>query len=189
MGGKNGTHSIIKKINKALFFLEGLASILLLSACGTTEMVYYEHQPSEAFYSHRELSAPELKNFTADGILFTVDVNAAMLNKYFLWLGVYTLKEGADITIEKASVFNGENELARTFNLNLLLDEDITGDGFYQNQDDTLKLFELNNDYLEKSLENEISVTLKVFYVIEGKRGVMEFTLDRRVEKQVVYPT
>ena len=51
-------------------------------------------------------------------------------------------------------------------------------------------LFEPDNDYLLGVGEDRNdSLILKVFYEIDNEKGEIEFKLNRREEKQIIYPT
>lgn len=52
-----------------------------------------------------------------------------------------------------------------------------------------IKIFELENSWLNKASNDNGAIILEVFYEIDGEEGMKQFKLKRRVEKQAVFPT
>lgn len=93
--------SYIDLLKIAVVFLVMLCVLFFLVSCKFTELVFYEHGPSKKFYENYDMSAPDLQLFTADDILFAVDVKVATHEKYFVWLSLYSENKGKSVAIKK----------------------------------------------------------------------------------------
>jgi len=176
----------VKKVLLNFMIISGLFS---LGACKTTELVFYEHEPSKSFYQNYNIDVLEIKPFIDDDILFAVSLKGATHTKYFVWLGLYSEKKDAVVKIKKATLFKGENRMSSEYDAEIMLNHYDGNVGLYKNSSDTLKLFEIDSAFLSKLSGDGKNVYLKVFYEIDGNVGVMSYELKRRTEKHNVYPT
>ena len=122
--------------------LSVLVLCFLLVSCKFTELIFYEHEPSKLFYESYDMDKPELDGFTEDGVLFVIDIRAAMNEEYFLWLGLYSKNKDKRILIKNAAIFSGDDKELSVVDRVLLVDEPVDNTNLYQNPADTLKLFE-----------------------------------------------
>lgn len=181
--------SSVELLKIALGFLVIFCVLFVLASCKFTELVFYEHGPSKEFYENYDIDEPALQPFIDDGVLFVVDVKAATHEEYFIWLGLYSERKGRSVVIKRVILSNDANEESAIFNTTLLISEPVNKAALYQNPQDTLKLFEVGENSLGGVSGAAKTVFLKVFYEIDGKEGVMNYELKRRVEKQNVFPT
>lgn len=75
------------------------------------------------------------------------------------------------------------------FNRTILINGPVGSIGLYQSPQNTLKIFELGESSLGGVSGANKTVILKIFYEIDGKEGVMNYELKRRVERQSVFST
>lgn len=175
---------IKKALLKVWIFIGGGAA---LSACQTVELVFYEHEPSQKFYQNLSIEDQSLKPFIEDGVLFTLSLKAVnQRSDYIVWQGLYTKEENKEVLIEKAIIRGGAWSHEETLNKRVDLSEKFEGGKFLKT---SVKLFQLDAAALKKAYGGNGPIEVKVFYEINGRAGVMEYELKRRVEKQTVFQT
>ena len=182
--------SFLEKVSSFLRSILATAVFFSVSSCATVERVYYEHNPSREFSETRNTEGSYIQPFIDQNIIFAVDVKAASRQTYYVWLGLYSVEENRSVYIEKATL--AINDVVRTesfLNKNLALDEKLSGsEGMFQNNRSSLKLFVLEEAFLESEPDLK-DIELSVYYEIGGRKAIMRFSLKRRVEEYVVYPT
>lgn len=169
----------------AKVFISIMAAVTM-PACGTAEIILYQHGESQIFYKNNDLDDPALKSFFINGVLLTVDVKKANHNECILWLGLYSKERNESVEITKISIEgNGvydENFINKVIPVNLSSDKK----GLFKNN---LLAINVKNDLLIKMTDVDNKLLLKVFYVSYGKKKVKEFVVERRIEKQFIFPT
>ncbi|WP_394203374.1 hypothetical protein [Marinagarivorans algicola] len=172
------------KILIGLFFI--VLSLLALTACKTAEIVFYEHKPSKGFYESFDYGKNNLNDFKKGGVLFVVDVKEINRSDYVVWLGLYSQSSGKNIGIEKAEITGNGWKEAVLIGQDLKLDVSVPDKGLMKK---SAKLFQVQGELFQKVMNDGGSLTLTVTYVQDGVSKIIEFNLERRVEKHTVFST
>ena len=175
-------------MNMRFLFMAGFFSIIMssLTGCKTAEIVHYEHRPSKDFYDELNFDSHELEEYKDGEVLFTISVQQASFEEYWAWLGLYA-EEVPDIPIYVLGAnFLGDGwEENYQVDSEALLREEVAGSGLVT---EGVLLHKINGELL-KRFEKASAITLEVIYSIYGEEKVMHFLLERRVERQTVFPT
>ncbi len=158
---------------------------LVLSACRMTKAVRLQHEPSEYFYRTYDFTSDTLSPFKTDDILFVVNAKAATHSSYIVWLGLYSDQAGKAVQLNEAVISNGSWETRQVFTDSAILDALLSEHGLYKQ---SVKLFEIDTTQLS-GLDAEDDLTIEVSFSIDGKAGRHTFLIERKTEKQAVYPT
>ncbi len=163
------------------------AGAIFSSGCQFVDLIFYDHEPSEAFYEQLDIEALELKPYITNDILFVVSLVATNHRKeYIVWLGMYSSDKDKQATINKAIIESDDWNLETSFDEHIILYEGFDRAKYYQN---SIKLFQIENHVLEQAYKNGSEIRLKVYYEINNEEFRNDYELVRRVEKHVVYPT
>ena len=174
----------IPRFLRTVFFVGVFSSLF---SCKTTELVFYEHLPSSSFYENYELDNPALEEYRADEILFVISIKATRnRTEYIVWQGLYSKLSNKAVKIEKA-ILCGDNLTAETvLSQIVLLDDEIEKASLLAG---SARLFQVNAGSFEGLSNTREDIYLTVYYEIDGRKGVMNYLLKRRIEKQNIYPT
>ncbi|MCE8032169.1 hypothetical protein EKK97_09600 [Billgrantia tianxiuensis] len=168
--------------------MTGFFSIFMnfLTGCKAAEIVHYEHRPSMSFYSELNFDLQELDGYKDREILFTISVKQASFEEYWAWLGLYA-KEAPDIPVYVLGAnFIGDGwKESYQVDSEVLFGEEATDSGLVTKG---VLLYKIKGELL-KRFEKESAITLEVIYSMDGEEKVMNFLLERRVERQTVFPT
>lgn len=158
-----------------------------LFSCKMAKLVFYEHLPSKSFYENYNLSSPVLNAYFDDEVLFVISTKAIRnRTEYIVWQGLYTKFSDKKVKIKKAMLSGNDLSEAVSLNQIISLNEEFEKANLLKG---SVKLFQIKASSLEEVGKNDDSVFLKVFYEIDGREGVMNYELKRRIERQNVYPT
>ena len=194
--------SYITRLRLYLTSLIILCLSLFLSSCGTSSLVFYEHGPSVEFYKNYDINNPSLQPFKDSGIFFTVtSTPRTNFSEYVVWLGLSSEQENRSVKIDKAIIQGTDWEQISTLQQEFFIEktydqEDLLQGIASKSYFDHEKLFILDIDLfliekemLEQIYQDESSLNVQIFYQIDGKKGVMNYQLKRRVETYLNYPT
>ena len=184
-----------------LFLMISCISILLVS-CRFSEIIFYEHEPSQNFNQTFEFNNPEILDFKKNDVVFSVSVKTTNnRNKYIIWLGLWTKKEGRSVKINKATLqgnsWREEANIKLDISLNKRFDNDdllrgLISKRYFEHESilhGETQIFNITSDIIHEISKDKKNITLKVFFEIDGKSESITYKLKRRSEKYNIYPT
>lgn len=164
-----------------------VSCLFLVSGCRSAESILYEHQPSIRFYQNYDINARDIQPFTNGDVVFVVSLrNIGNPALYSVWQGLYTNMPNKEVFIESAVIEGNGWQEERTIAQSISLRETDDESGLLLA---SIKLFEVDGELLERAYQGGGNVRLSVKYRTNGEEGVMEYQLNRRVEKYTVFPT
>src|SRR5690606_4327993 len=175
-------------IKKTLVNIWIFASGLMLYVCQTVELIRYEHDPSETFYKGLNTKNSVLEPFFVDEALFVVDVKSAK-DEYFIWLGIFSEVTNKKVKLTKAVISGNGLSRESTFDSIIDLASPTKKVGLFQNSRDTFKLFTIDGEWLKEASARDGKLRVQVFFTIDSSEGLVEFELERRIERHNVLPT
>jgi hypothetical protein len=168
--------------------MAGFFSIIMsfLNGCKTAEIVHYEHRPSKNFYNELNFDSHELEEYKDGGVLFTISVKQASFEEYWAWLALYAEEvPNMPIYVLEAKFLGDGWEESYQVDSEVLLSEEFADSGLVT---EGVLLRKISGELL-KRFEKASAITLEVIYSMDGEEKVMNFLLERRVERQTVFPT
>ncbi|MEX2961518.1 hypothetical protein [Microbulbifer sp. TYP-18] len=163
-----------------------LVCVFILSSCRSSEIVFYEHDPSITFYESLNFSAENLLPFRENDVLFVVALKEVSREDYLVWLGLYTQSPGKAVVVHEAAISGDSWKKQGDISRKLVLDNKVENSDLMKT---SVQLFDVRSDLLQKVLSSEADLTLDVSYSINDIPGVMHFKLVRRTEKHPVFST
>ncbi len=159
------------------------------------EVIAYQHEPSERFYTYWDSSADYLSPFTANDIVFAAAVRNFEYAEgtYNIWncsisLGLYSHSAGRPVFIHEAKIKGADRQLTKAINAEFHLTEKLWKNPEWGRT--RIDLFNIREDELEEMmLDNDGKLTLEVSYTIDGVFSVMSCTLVRSIEKGLSWIT
>lgn len=178
---------MFKKI-KVIFI--AVATLFSLVGCQTAESIRYTHEPSSVFYEDLNMNHDEIKPFIDEGILFATSIVEADFGVYWIWLGFYTEKQTDSIKILEAKILGNGLEKLIFIDERFLIDENEQRDSqTYDLRTNGIKLIEIEAEDLMKFVNKDNILNIEITYVLKDEIKKMNFEIDRKIEKRVVYPT
>lgn len=163
-----------------------LLIITVITACKSDEIIFYEHNPSKEFYKSFNYNLSSLGSFKKDDILFVVNVKKVNQSKYFVWLGLYSNIPNKVVEVKSAVLVGNGGEKSSYFDGEYKLNEPASSTSLMKT---SIKLFELNKDFIKNMVNEEGNLLLTISYVNNGELKKIEFILEKRVSKYTVFPT
>lgn len=164
-----------------------VSNFFVLSACQTADLIFYEHHLSEKFYKNMDVSNPDFNQLIEKDILLAVAFKAVQHRTIYIgWLGLYAASSGKSITVEKAILKGSGGQQESIINQKVLVYENFNENNLFKK---SIELFQVDKETLDKLSGNSGALELKIFYRVEGEEGMKEYTIKRRVETHIVYPT
>lgn len=162
------------------------AIFLVLIGCNYSSKENFEHEPSKRFYSQHEFDANYLDSYRVEDVLFVMEIKQINYSNYIVWLELYSKHKDKLVGIKKVSIdgdeMGGMFKGGKEYSLDLPVGDDI----FYKK---TIKLFDLNKENLVDVIKSKRQMNFLVYYEIGNASGVLEFNVQLKTEKSLVFPT
>lgn len=163
---------------------------VITASCQTSESISFLHEQSISFYGDFNIHHKNLTPFIDDGLLFVIDIKEVDFSVYWIWLGFYTTENSKSVFIEKITLIGNGLEKNILINKNLMLNKRVKRDGTDFNLLTTnIDPIKTNKNELLSFIDKSDKFKIEITYELDGKMKNKEFTILKKVEKRIVYPT
>ena len=168
--------------------LSGLVVSVLLSSC-VDKYSYFEHPPTKALLKNVSTKDFNIESAFIDREIIFVPHFRKLTDSFTVpqsFMRFYSINRKS-LFIEKAVLTAGSGSFEYVFKVDQDVDFSSTDDG-EEYFSAGLELFDINDVDLPKVLK-ETTMTLHLFYKIDGFESSMSFNLQHKMSKGIAWPT
>lgn len=145
-----------------------------------SKIISYENEYSEKFY--KSFNNKNIENYINDKLLLVIRFKESDINKYDIWLGMYSRSQFNDFFITDIILNEKVIKYDKKIRLNKFLEENKI---FFN----SCKLFSITSSELNEFTKDKNSFFIKINYTINNSQKNKEFEIKRIVKRYIIYPT